>query len=246
MSTEITLSGLSIPTITITPEAQNRRELALKQAEGILAVNTPESQAEAVKAMQSLKSVAKGVESSRELVKKPVLEISRLIDGTAKDFVATINTELKRLDVLVSEFQRKEADRVAEIHRQQEAERIRVMREQEALVAKLEAEASAATSAAKKLAALAALEESNTKAEAAIVQSHAMSITTAPERVAGMVVRKQWSFRIIDIKKVAAVRPDWVILSENTAVINAMIRQAGIRECDGMEIFEEVKTSVRT
>ena len=61
----------------------------------------------------------------------------------------------------------------------------------------------------------------------------------------GISVKKVWKHKLIDIHALYAARPDLVTLEPKTNNINAAIRQDGVRQIPGLEIWEETETSVR-
>lgn len=92
-----------------------------------ITVVTAESLQTSANSMRDIKGLMKLVEDSRQEVKAPILEIGRKIDEAAKNFVAELSPEFKRLDGLLIAFnteQQRIADaaRKAEVIRQLEEE----------------------------------------------------------------------------------------------------------------------------
>lgn len=243
-NSDIQLVGLSKPVLEFAPACLARRDIALREAAEVLSVKDEEEQRLAIEAMSSLKSLQKGIESSRELVKRPVLEISRMIDSTAKEFVVDINHHLNRLSVLVSDFQKKERARVEKEKQEQEAIRRKALEEAASRQRELEAKAASAKTAGAKLKALQAMEANEVKLEETIRETVKVDNATKPARVAGMRVVARWKFEVLDIKELAAAKPDWVIIEPNTRVINAMIAGGRMKDCPGLRIYEDVTTGV--
>lgn len=137
----LTVSGLSNFSITISPDALQKKAAALEMSKSILAVTSRDQQQDAIAAGGLLKGLIKGMEATREEVKKPALDAGRAIDATAKIYSLELNAELMRVEKLAADFQREEdrkqvALRAEEERRQQaqrEAEETERRREQEAL-----------------------------------------------------------------------------------------------------------------
>ena len=72
-------------TITVTPAAEQQKQVILDAARRIVAVTDQDSCDIAQARMKGLASIRTAVEASRTEVKKPVLELGRHIDGIAKD-----------------------------------------------------------------------------------------------------------------------------------------------------------------
>ena len=195
--------------------------------------------------MAVLKSITKGVEASRVLVKKPVLEIGSLIDNTAKNFVGPVLDEISRLSKLISSFQKEEIEKAEKLRREQEAIRAKALKEAEEKRLQLEAQEAAAKTAAQKLDVLQQQEAEEKKLEEAVRQTAQAENSIAPARTAGMVVKKSWKFEVIDIHALFKAKPDLCVITPNNAAIRGMI-SGGMRECPGLRIYEDISTTVRT
>jgi hypothetical protein len=243
-TSEIIVTGLTAPDIIIDPVAMARRDTYLSRASEIVIVNDGETQKYAVDIMKQLKSFEKGLESSRELVKRPVLEIGRKIDALSKDCVMGVQDEYKRISKLVSIFQDKQDAEAERIRKEEEQKRIKAMEDAENKRLELEAKANAAKSATEKLKILQKQDQLQAKLDSQIIESVKAENLSAPVRTSGMIVKRTWKHRIIDIKKLYATRPDLCKIEENSMSIRGAIA-GGLRQCDGMEIYEDVQTSVR-
>lgn len=122
--TALTTSNLGDFTVAITPDALTSKADALALAKPITAVSTAAEQQDALAAAGMCKALIKGMESTRVEVKEPALAAGRLIDHTAKQYSAELDTEMKRLERLASEFQAKLNAEAARI-RAEEQERQR-------------------------------------------------------------------------------------------------------------------------
>lgn len=117
-------------TITVTPAAEQQKQVILDAARRIVAVTDQDSCDIAQARMKGLASIRTAVEASRTEVKKPVLELGRHIDGIAKDFVADVVLEEARLSGLVTDYAREQQRIAREAREAAERERQRIEREE--------------------------------------------------------------------------------------------------------------------
>jgi chromosome segregation ATPase len=112
--------------IQITPEAEKQKATIISAARAVVAVTDADSCDIAQSRLRSLASVRTSVESSRKLVKAPVIDLGKHIDGIAADFVAEVIAEEARLSSLVTEYAREQQriKREAELAAEQERQRI--------------------------------------------------------------------------------------------------------------------------
>lgn len=241
--------------IAIAPSARSIRDEAVVAAGWIATVASQAQFAAAAEALKGLRSVAKAVESSRSAVKAPVLDIGKKIDATAKAFVAEVEHEITRLTGLMTqwEIEQRRIAAEAERKRQEEERRARaaeearlaeIRRQQEAaaraeLLANTEAERAAAE--ARRIAAesAAAVERETAAARAAAVPA----VVEAP-RVAGTVVREDWTFEVTDLRAFALAHPDLVDITVRRADVLKLIR-GGCRQLAHARVYTETKVGVR-
>jgi hypothetical protein len=81
------------------------------------------------------------------------------------------------------------------------------------------------------------------RAAAAQRQANLPVVVEAP-RVAGTVVRDEWTFEVTDLTAFAAAHPELVEITVKRAAVLQKIR-AGCRQLDHTRIFEETKVGVR-
>lgn len=243
-NTELVVSGLKMPPIFIPSGTTRTRDEAVVKAQSVLSVSNAEEQKEAVEAMSNLRSLAKRMESSRELVKRPVLDIGKAIDTLAKDFSNPITQEVNRLNLLISTFQREEDARVEKKRQEEEAARRKIFEDEERKKAELQKKADAAKNPVEKMKILQKIDDTEAKATEAVQESLRRDIANAPARAAGMVVRKDWKHRVIDIKTLYTARPELCVIEPNNAMIRGMI-SGGVRECPGLEIYQDFNTGTR-
>jgi chromosome segregation ATPase len=127
--------------IQITPEAERQKVTIISAARAVVAVTDADSCDIAQSRLRSLASVRTAVESSRKLVKAPVIDLGKRIDGIAADFVAEVIQEESRLSGLVTEYAREQQriKREAELAAEQERQRIERERHEAEMAAQREA-----------------------------------------------------------------------------------------------------------
>lgn len=127
--------------IQTTPEAEKQKATILTAARAVVAVTDSDSCDIAQSRLRSLASVRTAVESSRKIVKAPVIDLGKRIDGIAADFVADVVAEEARLSGLVTEYAREQQriKREAELAAEQERQRIERERHEAEMAARREA-----------------------------------------------------------------------------------------------------------
>jgi hypothetical protein len=236
MGMEIIVSGsLPRPEVELSPSAFNAREVALSAASHIHGITCVSDLDDAAQALTRIKSLTRSIEESRKEVKAPVLEVSRRIDATAKDYLAPLEDEAKRLSILVGSYQ--EAER-------RKAERVRqeAAAEQAAAMAEMQVKQREAVEAGDEEAADAA------RAEAAdrIAESQLAVIAAEGPRVDGITTRTSWKFEVVDIDALHASRPDLCTIEANGAAIRAIIKATGGKPIAGLRIWQEAGAIVRS
>jgi hypothetical protein len=144
-------------------------------------------------------------------------------------FIKPLEEEKDRLKKLLATYQ-VEVERAA----REEA------RKQEAELQRLEQERAALESAPQT--AETALKVKQVEAQ----MGQNLQVNEAP-RAQGVTTRPVRKFRVVDLNKLYAVRPDLVKLEASTAAINAVIRAPGNEKMviDGLDIFEEMEVVAR-
>ena len=127
--------------IQITPEAEKQKATIISAARAVVAVTDADSCDIAQSRLRSLASVRTAVESSRKIVKAPVIDLGKRIDGIAADFVADVIAEEARLSGLVTEYAREQQriKREAELAAEQERQRVERERHEAEMAAQREA-----------------------------------------------------------------------------------------------------------
>ena len=128
MSTALAILGDGYQ-IAITPAAEEQKRTIVEAARAVVAVTDLPTCDLAQSRLKSLATIRMSVESSRKLVKAPVIDLGKRIDGIAADFVAEVIAEESRLSGLVAEFAREQQRIQREREMEAERERQRVERE---------------------------------------------------------------------------------------------------------------------
>jgi hypothetical protein len=232
---QITVAGsLPKPTIAIVPAALEARRVALavssecKEITGVMDLEA------AAAALTTIKGLTRSVEDSRKEVKAPVLEVGRNIDAVAKDYLAPLEAESKRLSAMVGTYQ--EAAR-----RKAEKEREEAARVQAEAVAEMQRKQAAAVAAGDEEAADAARAEAADKiAEAQINLANAEG-----PRPEGIVTKTAWKFEVTDIEALHKARPELVVLEPNNAAIRAVVKASNGKAIPGLRVWQEAGAIVR-
>jgi hypothetical protein len=258
--------------ISIDASAFEQKALALDIASSVIQVKGETDQLLCVGALTQIKKLLKLVESSRQMVKAPVLDLGRKLDDKARQFAAELMAEADRLERLLSAFQAEqrriaaevEAKRQAELRRI-EADRVAAEREAQrkaneaalAAQAKAAQEAAAARNAKERLAAqeralqaqaeVVARQEAESARIGRLAQDASLKASQAPIavplRADGMRVRELWRFEVLDARAVYNSHPELCGVEVSQSLVNNAMRN-GLRECPGLRIWKEVKAGV--
>lgn len=234
-SLEIIVSGsLPRPEIELSPAAFNARTLALEASGRIKAIGTVADLDAAAAALTKIKSLTRTVEDSRKEVKAPVLEVGKRIDSTAKDYLAPLEAEAKRLSVIVGAYQ--EAAR-----RKAEKEREEAAKAQAAALAEMNAKQAEALAQGDEAAADAARAEAADK----IAASQLAVIDAEGPKPEGIVTRTSWKFEVLDINTLHRNRPELCVVEPNNAAIRAVVKASNGAAIPGLRIWQEAGAIVR-
>lgn len=204
MKTAITVQGLEPKTeVSITPEAQELKSSALALAKPITVVFDAKTQELAVDAERQIKRILADVESFREQIKKPVLDLGRDIDAKAKQFRSELETERDRLNRLNVAYENKKAMDAAKERERLQREADEAKRIEEAKLAALQAETNPAKIEVLK-------EEVEQAALVREMQQVEAEISTPSSSVAGMGVKKEYDYEVVEINAFAQQYPDLV------------------------------------
>lgn len=178
--------------LTVAPEAKKRKAELIAKSATVHAVTSNDDSSNAQRVTRSLAAMRIEIEKSRKLVKEPVNRIGKLIDQTAKNFLAEIEQEESRIGKLVGDH----AEEVARIKREKEEAERKAFEEARAAREAAEVAATAAASTGKiadVIAARKAEEERKAAFDARLEASQEVNDT----RIAAG-VSFQWDFEIDD------------------------------------------------
>ena len=233
MKPVIELLNFADAQITIRAEAAQRKNDALEALSEIVEIQDDFDNQCAVTASRDVKAIIAEVEACRKAVKAPVLELGKSIDQAAKEFAGELQTELARVNRLLSDYATEQRRIAFEAERKRQEEQRKLEAEKAAAAEKLR---QAETAEEVKEARQAVAEK--VKAEADI-----KAIEIKPAKAEGLTVRQVKDFRIVDIMATLKARSDLVHVTPNRMAILAAIKETD--SIPGLEIFTETKTSVR-
>lgn len=260
MTKLLTTTDIQDFTVTVTPEAYQAREDALTLAKGIVSVTDAKTQADAISASSLMKGLTKEMEKTRTFYKEKVLAAGRLVDNPAKSYSAELETEIKRVEKLASDWQAEENRKAAAIRAEQERQQQAEREQQKRALAEIARQAEAERRA--NLAAIAAAPDETTRqsaqekadrdaearaeevrlnqeacAEAERQRLADLQSVKAEKPQAARVVVKM-DFEIKDLRALYAARPDLVELTPKRALILAAISIPGHPVLPGVYEYE--------
>lgn len=263
----ILVSGIT-PELSITPDAQKRRDELLAVARKGTTVSSPESAERASVILKDIKAFTRLIESSRKEVKAPVLEISKKIDGIADTLSKELDAEADRISRILGAYQAEQARIAEEGRRKALEEEQRILREaeekarEEARKAAAEAEAlrlkeerARSVQKQEQYAAQAKLAAERAEAEAKqreaelerqIIENRTKAASVVAPKPAGIATRSEICFEVTDAVALYEAAPYLVTLTPNVSSIKAALK--GLSEgqkLPGVRHWTENKTIVR-
>jgi len=235
MSAPMTLTGIGDAQVEIALSSHVLRFEALTRAQAVLSVGDAMDAAEASDALRLLTQLSKQVEAARVEVGKPVLELTRKINATAKDFIGEVLEEKARLEGILGTFQAAEARKADAARRlaQDEANRFaadaaRAQHAVERAVSDFEIERS---------------QQAAAELEVKAIEARVAIAAIAAIKPEGIALRQSWKFEVVDINALFKARPDLCVIEPNNAGIRAQIPHN--QSLPGLRIWQEAKASVR-
>lgn len=185
-----------------------------------------------------LKVEVKEIEATRVAIKEPVLAATRQIDGAGRKLsepLVAASSEVEKRITAYLRIKEQEARRAAEEEAQRREAEAQALLDQAA-----EAEASGDIDGAAEIVEQAEAVGAAIATAAAVVEAPAQELTRVRTSIGSTTaLRDNWLYRV---KKITDVPAPYLQL--NDAVIKAAIK-SGVREIDGLEIYNEPKASVR-
>jgi flagellar biosynthesis GTPase FlhF len=200
--------------------------------------------------VKKLKALKSSTEASRKSVKAPVLEIGREIDQLAKDFLADVEAEIRRLQAIANQFARKaEEERqraIREARAKAEAEQRAAAEERrkaEEAKAREKAEEAEPAPFSELITQAAAAETHATNAAAARREAAQIEKAKATEQVPGMGTRTIVSFEVTDLLALLEYNRNLVEIKPKRAMILGLIKQ-GV-DIPGIKATQTMEASIR-
>jgi len=217
-TTALILSGQGYE-LTISTEAAEQKKEVLALAGTITTVTDNDESGQAQFASRKLAAMRIAVEKCRKAVKEPVNQIGKMIDNAAKDFVAEIEAEEKRITKLVGNH----AAEVARLKAEKEREERRLMDEARAA---REAEEAAAAKAHQsgKVSDIIAARQAEEERRAALSERMEASAAVASTKVADG-VRFAWDFEVVSIVGLFYKAPELVKMEVKRADLLALLNK---------------------
>jgi hypothetical protein len=220
-----------------TDAARATRDQLLIEAARVTAVADRLDADDAISVLRQLKTFLSEIEKQRELVKAPVLKLSRDIDGLARELVADVKTHESRISRLCGAFEAEERRKAEDARRAAEAEAARIAYEA------AQATRKAIHTAVTPEAAVRATDEISGKAQTQIAEVRAAVV--APPKPAASTLRGDVCFEVTDIKALHAAEPNLVTLEPNGTAIRSIIKANPNIQLPGVRHWIEQKLNLR-
>lgn len=208
------LSGVQISALEA---ASTKRDELLKESREVVAV-TDRLDADYTSALlKEIDNFLKDIEAARVDAKRPVDDLAKRIQATAKLLTEQVQAERSRIGSVLGAFEAEERRKAAEAERkaQEEARKIREEADRKAAEAQLNAKTDEE--------ALRASDEIQGEA-AAKVSEVKQAITPAPKLSSGLRLRKVVCFEVTDAHALYADCREAVKLEPNTSYLQALIK----------------------
>lgn len=169
-----------------------------------------------------------------------MIAVGKQIDALASNFILELETEQRRLSLLVGSYQ--DAERRKARLAQEEAERKELARmfeleEQERKRAAMENNQRTGTL-------LPDLEQIRQKAAEDVVQIRQEAANAAVRAPEGSMIKKTWKFEVTDIKALFKAFPDLCIIEPNNAAIRAIIKNN--QSIPGLKVWSETAALLKS
>jgi len=207
MNTETLILAGDGYNIQIAPEALARRDELLDAACTVKAVTSNDESADAAFHMRRLAQLRIEVDKSRKEIKEPVIRIGKLIDETAKQYLADVDFHETRIKKLIGDH----ATEVARLKAEKEAEERRAFEAARQAREAAEAAATAADASGKLRDIIAAKHAETARMEALDARMTASEEVATTKIAQG--VRFAWDFEVMDMDTLYAEQPNLVELT---------------------------------
>ncbi len=195
----------------------------------------------AIDAAREAKRLVAEIEKCREEVKRGPLNLCRAIDGLAKQLSEPLQREATRIDGILSGYVRELERQRREAEKAQREEEERQRREAAEKANRLKAEAEQVAQAEPDpVRAQQTLDLASAQAKQVVAAAENAPALPAPAvpRASGLRVQTRWNYKVKDVWALAAHNRNLVRIEPSASAIKELIA-GGMRECPGLEIFEE-------
>ena len=244
--------NLDVATVPVAEDADAlaEQQTALVELSEVTQVTCPGEQDKAVRRARKAKILVQEAEKSRRGILKPIELLVDRINTIAKGYKTKLELEINRVNMMCTQFQKEEDERLAEIERRRREEIARAEAEriaQERRLAEAQAEAASAKPDDREAQAMAELREQEAReaAEAARAAADAaIRVASAErERSSGQIVADVVMYEVLDVKALYAARPDLCILLPSKSAIRAILSPK--LELPGVRIWTEKRSGIR-
>ena len=235
---QITLRNAELVTASAAEAAFEEHDRLAVTCTTVETVSNATQAEHAAAVLKEVKRFTRLIEESRKQVKAPLLELTKKIDGLAKDLSEVLESECERISKLLGLWQA-EQNRLAEEAAAEAREKERQIRQEAAAqLARSQAMARNEEQA----------EEETTRIESStfdrIVEARTAGTLVAP-KPAGIATKTVIKFKVEDIHALYAARPEMVRLEENASVINAVLKGSPNLQIPGLRTWRESVAIVR-
>jgi hypothetical protein len=230
--------------LSVDGEAEERRNDLIQASQVSIQVTNAAEQGVAVTNAREIRTYIKAVEDTRLELARPLIDAQKLLKSLADDHVDPLKDEIARVERLVTQYQRAEADRV-------ERERQAQIRAYEEAEAKRVAAEEAAQKAAEKVNTQGQLDRAIVKEQAAQEAAQAVqAVLSAPvptvNKAKGASLRKVLKWEVTDIYALVKARPDLCKIEAKGSAIQSTCVPEMPNLPPGLRLWWEDATCFRT
>jgi hypothetical protein len=223
-------------TATIPKSSSDKRDIIVAEAVKVKKpTNKQELQSSAL-TLSSLKSIIDGVESSRETSGRPFLDMTRVINTSAKLFLTDVVAEFDRIKGFMKEYSEEELKRERDEQKKLDDNKWRLEQEAAAALVK-QNEVAEQPRASVKTQIKVATQVAETQQALAAVEN--VVVAPAAAKVVGFSAKLATKFEITDAAALYAARPEFFDLVPKNAVMKAAINLKTV--LPGLRVWEGVK-----
>lgn len=223
-NTALILAGSGY-SLTVSPEAYQKKEALLSASAGVTVVSTNDESADAQFRLRQLAQMRILVDASRKTVKEPVIRIGKQIDAAAKEFLDELEAEEGRIRRLVSDHAMVVAKEA--VAREAEERRLAMISNE----ARAKADAMAVAASSGRISDVLAAKKAEADRQLALSARMAAAELTAETRIAEG-VRFAWDFEVVNITSVQRAEPEFVTMEIKRAAVLEWFREMELTDED--------------